>query len=41
MLLDVVSPIILAEISPGRYNVIDGNLRLEKTYRMEMGYIAA
>lgn len=27
-------PIILAEIAPGQYNVIDGNHRLEKAYRM-------
>ncbi|KFO68111.1 hypothetical protein ER57_06340 [Smithella sp. SCADC] len=38
---DVASPIILAEISPGRYNVINGNHRLEKAYRMEMEYITA
>jgi hypothetical protein len=38
---DITVPIILAEISPGRYNVIDGNHRLEKAYRMEEGYITA
>jgi hypothetical protein len=27
------APIILAEISPGRFNVIDGNHRLEKAFR--------
>jgi ParB-like chromosome segregation protein Spo0J len=27
-------PIILAEISPGKYNVIDGNHRIEKAYRL-------
>ena len=27
-------PVILAEISPGRYNVIDGNHRLEKARRI-------
>lgn len=26
-------PIVLAEIAPDRFNVIDGNHRLEKTYR--------
>ncbi|MFA5816594.1 MAG: ParB N-terminal domain-containing protein [Bacteroidales bacterium] len=26
-------PVIQAEISPGRYNIIDGNHRLEKAYR--------
>jgi len=31
---DITVPIILAEISPGRYNVIDGNHRVEKAYRM-------
>ena len=38
---DITVPIILAEISPGRYNVIDGNHRLEKAYRMKVGYISA
>ena len=38
---DITVPLILAEISPGRYNVIDGNHRLEKAYRMEVGYITA
>jgi len=28
--VDVTKPIIVAEISPGRYSVIDGNHRLEK-----------
>lgn len=32
--VDISIPIILAEISPGRYNVIDGNHRLEKAFRM-------
>ena len=31
--VDIDSPIILAEISPGRHNVIDGNHRVEKAYR--------
>ena len=31
---DITVPLILAEISPGRYNVIDGNHRLEKAYRV-------
>lgn len=30
---DFSKPIILAEISPGRFNVIDGNHRLEKARR--------
>jgi hypothetical protein len=32
--VDVTKPIIVAEISPGRYNVIDGNHRVEKARRM-------
>jgi hypothetical protein len=28
--VDISQPIIVAEISPGRYNVIDGNHRMEK-----------
>lgn len=32
--VDISKPIILAEISPGRYNVIDGHHRLEKAYRI-------
>ncbi len=39
--VDITSPIILAEISPGRHNVIDGNHRLEKAYRMGMENIPA
>jgi hypothetical protein len=34
-------PIILAEISPGRFNVIDGNHRLEKAYRTGVTTISA
>ena len=30
--VDIQVPAILAEISPGRFNVIDGNHRLEKAY---------
>ena len=32
--VDVSRPVILAEISPGRYNLIDGNHRMEKARRM-------
>lgn len=32
--VDISRPIILAEIAPDRYNVIDGNHRLEKAHRM-------
>lgn len=31
--VDVSKPVILAEIAPGRYNVIDGNHRMEKARR--------
>jgi len=31
---DINQPVILAEISPGRHNVIDGNHRIEKAYRL-------
>lgn len=30
---DITNPIIVTEISPHRFNVIDGNHRLEKAYR--------
>jgi hypothetical protein len=39
--VDISSPIILAEISPGRYNVIDGHHRLEKAYRIGFDNIYA
>lgn len=32
--VDVTRPIIVAEISPGRYNVIDGNHRMEQARRL-------
>jgi len=32
--VDVAKPVIIAEISPGRYNVIDGNHRMEKARRL-------
>lgn len=38
---DYTIPIILAEISPGKYNVIDGNHRLEKAYRSNVESILA
>jgi ParB/Sulfiredoxin domain len=31
--VEISRPVILAEISPGRYNLIDGNHRLEKARR--------
>ncbi len=33
-IVDVTKPVILAEISPGRYNVIDGNHRMEQARRL-------
>lgn len=42
--LDVVeisSPVVLAEISPGRFNVIDGNHRLENARRLGIRSIQA
>jgi len=34
-------PVILAEIAPGRYNLIDGNHRMEKTRRAGLEHIMA
>ncbi len=31
--VEISQPVILAEISPGRYNLIDGNHRMEKARR--------
>ena len=39
--VDVSLPVLLAEISPGHYNLIDGNHRMEKARRMEIGSILA
>lgn len=39
--VDVTKPVIVAEISPGRYNVIDGNHRMEKARRMGLEKIPA
>ena len=38
---DITVPIILAEISSNRFNVIDGNHRLEKAYRSGVATIPA
>jgi len=32
--VDINKPIIIAEISPGQFNIIDGNHRLEKAHRL-------
>lgn len=39
--VDVSEPIILAEISPGRFNVIDGNHRMEQARRLGLEKISA
>lgn len=38
---DLSNPIVLAEIRPGRFNVIDGNHRLERAYRSSVKEILA
>ena len=40
-LVDVSCPVLLAEISPGYYNLIDGNHRMEKARRMGISRILA
>ncbi|MGO9614276.1 MAG: ParB/Srx family N-terminal domain-containing protein [Dissulfurispiraceae bacterium] len=39
--VDISRPVILAEIAPGRYNVIDGNHRMEKARRTGVKSIQA
>ncbi len=39
--VDISQPVILAEISPGQYNLIDGHHRMEKARRLEMKSISA
>ncbi len=39
--VDISMPVLLAEISPGRYNLIDGNHRMEKARRMGVNRIPA
>lgn len=39
--VDVSRPVIGAEISPGRYNVIDGNHRMEKARRLGLETVMA
>ena len=39
--MDLSQPIIVAEIAPGRYNVIDGNHRMEKARRAGISKLAA
>ena len=39
--VELSQPIIVAEIAPGRYNVIDGNHRMEKARRAGISKLAA
>ena len=39
--VELSQPIIVAEIAPGRYNVIDGNHRVEKARRARIPKLAA
>ena len=39
--VEIARPVILAEIAPGRYNVIDGNHRMEKARRMGIKNVPA
>ena len=39
--VDVSQPVLLAEISPGRYNLIDGNHRMDKARKMGISHILA
>mgnify|MGYP002355150415 CR=1 FL=1 len=39
--VDVSKPVILAEIAPSRYNIIDGNHRMEKARRLGVDKISA
>jgi len=39
--VDLAKPIILAEIAPDRYNVIDGNHRVEKAHRQNIETVLA
>lgn len=39
--VEISQPVILAEISPGQYNLIDGNHRMEKARRMGINNLMA
>jgi hypothetical protein len=39
--VDLAKPIILAEIAPDRYNLIDGNHRVEKAHRQNIETVRA
>lgn len=40
-LVDISKPVVLAEISPSRYNLVDGNHRIEKARRLGIDLIQA
>lgn len=39
--VDISKPVILAEIAPSRYNLIDGQHRVEKAHRLGIEYLPA
>ena len=39
--VEISQPVILAEISPGRYNLVDGHHRMEKARRMGIKHLQA
>ena len=39
--VDVSRPVLLAEISPGHYNLIDGNHRMENARKLGISHILA
>jgi hypothetical protein len=39
--VNVLEPVILAEIAPGRYNLIDGHNRVEKAHRQKIETLKA
>ncbi|NSW91883.1 MAG: ParB N-terminal domain-containing protein [Firmicutes bacterium] len=39
--VDLTTPVIIAEICPGMYNLIDGHHRIEKAYRIGLESIPA
>ncbi|ABK99518.1 ParB/Srx family N-terminal domain-containing protein [Pelobacter propionicus] len=39
--VNITNPVIVAEIAPGRYNVIDGNHRMEKARRLGLEKLMA
>lgn len=41
MSVDVTKPVIMAEIAPGHYNLIDGRHRVEKARRLGMKKVPA